>query len=166
MMKIKHAISISKILKDLCLIRQKIKHFCRYCLQCFSSKMVLMKHKKICLEVNGKQNLKLESGTIKFKSYSKEIAVPFKIYADFESLLKGLRINDRDKNPSYTEKYQDHILCSFAYEVVFTEDKFFQTSFSTKEKMQSINLLKQFFKNMSIAKNWWKNILIKILSSL
>ena len=63
-----------------------------------------MKHKKICLEVNGKQNLKLESGTIKFKSYSKEIAVPFKIYADFESLLKGLRINDRDKNPSYTDK--------------------------------------------------------------
>ena len=63
-------------------------------------------------------------------------------------------MNDRDKNPSYTEKYQDHILCSFAYEVVFTEDKFFQTSFSTKEKMQSINLLKQFFKNMSIAKKW------------
>ena len=41
-----------------------------------------MKHKKICLEINGKQNLKLESGTIKFKSYSKEIAIPFKIYAD------------------------------------------------------------------------------------
>ena len=32
-----------------------------------------MKHKKICLEINGKQSAKLESGTIKFKDYFKQI---------------------------------------------------------------------------------------------
>ena len=33
--------------------------FCRRCLQCFSSKNVLIKHKKDCLSLNGKQSVKL-----------------------------------------------------------------------------------------------------------
>ena len=88
------------------------KHFCRYCLQCFSRERVLIEHKKICLEINGTQSVKLESGAIKFKNHFKQIAVSFKIYSDFASLFKKLQINDRDKNTSYTEKYQDHIPCS------------------------------------------------------
>ena len=86
------------------------KHFSRYCLQCFCSEKVWMEHREICLEINDKQSVKLESGATKFKNYFKQIAAPFKTYADFESLLKGLQIKDRDKNTSYTEKYQDHIL--------------------------------------------------------
>ena len=35
------------------------KHFCRYCLQCFSSERVLIEHKEICLEINDKQSVKL-----------------------------------------------------------------------------------------------------------
>ena len=30
------------------------KHFCRYCLQCFSSEKGLVEHIKICLKVNRK----------------------------------------------------------------------------------------------------------------
>ena len=30
------------------------KHFCRYCLQCFSIEKVLMEHKEVCLKINGK----------------------------------------------------------------------------------------------------------------
>ena len=63
------------------------KHFCRYCLQCFSSERVLMEHKEICLEINGKQSVKLKSGRIKFRNYFKQIALPFKIYPEFESFL-------------------------------------------------------------------------------
>ena len=55
-----------------------------------------MKHKEICLEINGKKSAILESCTIKFKNYFKQIAVAFKIYADFKSLLKKLQISDRD----------------------------------------------------------------------
>ena len=86
----------------------------------------LMKYKKICLEINGEQSVKLESGTIEFKNYFKQVAVSFKSYADFESLLKGFQINDREKNTSYTEKYQNHIPCSFAYKykAVCIDDKF------------------------------------------
>ena len=64
------------------------KHFCRYCFQYFSSDRFLNKHKEICLKINGKQSAKLESGTIKFKNCFKQIAIPFKIYAVFESFLK------------------------------------------------------------------------------
>ena len=42
------------------------KHFCRYCLQGFSSKSFLLEHKETCLRINGKQIVKLESGITKF----------------------------------------------------------------------------------------------------
>ena len=79
------------------------KHFLRYCLQCFSSKKVLEKHEKFRLKINGKQSGKLRSGSIKFKNHFKQLAVPFKIYADFESILKGVKNNDKT-NASYTKK--------------------------------------------------------------
>ena len=60
------------------------KHFCKSCVQCFSSKNVLLELKKDCLVINGKQNVKLESGFLSFKNYSRQVPAPFKIYADFE----------------------------------------------------------------------------------
>ena len=36
------------------------KWFCKSCLQCFSSEIVLTKHKENYLSVNGKQSVKLE----------------------------------------------------------------------------------------------------------
>ena len=100
------------------------KHFCRYCLQCFSNEKVLVEHKKTCLEINGKQSVKLKSGSIKFKNHFKKLSAPFKIYADFESVLRRVKSNDRKNNSSYTEKYQKHIPCSFVYKVVCIDDKF------------------------------------------
>ena len=103
----------------LCVIRQSVKvkkHFCKYCLQCFSTERVLVEHKEICLRMNGKQPVKLRSGSIKFKNYFKQIAATSKIYADFECNVKRVKSSDRgDKgdNTSYTEKYQDYIPCSF-----------------------------------------------------
>ena len=31
------------------------KHFCKYCLQCFSSESVLIEHKTDCLKINAKK---------------------------------------------------------------------------------------------------------------
>ena len=36
------------------------KHFCKCCLQGFSSKEILIEHKKDCLVINGKQSVKLK----------------------------------------------------------------------------------------------------------
>ena len=68
------------------------KYFCRSCLQCFSSKNVLTKHKDVCLSVNDAQSVKLEQGTIEFENYFKQIPVPLKIYGDFEYNLEGVVI--------------------------------------------------------------------------
>ena len=66
------------------------KYFCKSCLQCFSSKNVLTKHKAACLSINGAQSVRLEKGTIQFKNYFKQIPVPFNIDAAFECNLKGV----------------------------------------------------------------------------
>ena len=79
------------------------KYFCKCCLQCFISGQVLIEHKENCLMINGKQSVKLKSGPISFKNYFKQLPVPFRIYADFECLLKGVESSDKN-NGSYTEK--------------------------------------------------------------
>ena len=70
--------------------------------------------------INGKQLVKLEEGTIEFENYSKQIPVPFKIYADFECNLRGVESYEG----FYTKQYQDHVPCSFAYKFVCIDDRF------------------------------------------
>ena len=119
---------ILKILTGLCLIKQRTenkKYFCRCCLQCFSSENALTEHKENCLVINGKQNVKLGKGSISFKNYSKQLPAPFKIYANYECILRPTSSKKvSDKNGSYTEKNQTHIPCSFAYKVVCVDNKF------------------------------------------
>ena len=49
--------------------------------------------------------MKLKSGSINFENYFKQLAVPFKMYADFEYNAKAVKWNDRDKNNLNTKKY-------------------------------------------------------------
>ena len=60
----------------------------------------------------------------------KKIKSPFKIYADFESIL--VPENNKKKHPEepYTNKYQKHIACSYGYKLVSVDEKF-STSFKT-----------------------------------
>ena len=75
---------------------ERKKYFCKSCLQCFSSEKVLKDHKEDCLMINGKQNVKLEKGFISFRNFNRQISVPFKIYTDFECLLKGCDVGMLD----------------------------------------------------------------------
>ena len=110
----------SKILVNLCFTKQNKKNFCKSCLQCFSSKNVQTEHKEVCLSINGAQSIKLEKGTIEFKKFLKQVQVPFRIYPDFECVLNSIESCEG----SCTKKYQDHIPCSFAYQLVFVDDRF------------------------------------------
>ena len=74
--------------------------------------------------INGKQNVQLEKGFISFKNFNRQIFVPFKIYADFECILKNCGVGIDNDCFSYTRKYQDHIPCSFAYKVVCIDDEY------------------------------------------
>ena len=96
------------------------KWFCKSCLQCFSSEKVL----EDCLMINARQNVNLEKRFIKFKNSARMIPVPFKIYADFECLLKNVDSGIHNDCFSYASKYQDHVPCSFAYKLVCFDDKF------------------------------------------
>ena len=61
------------------------KRFSRYCFQCFSSEKVLVEHVKADLKFHGKRSVKLRNGMIKL-NHCKQLSLPFKIYADFESV--------------------------------------------------------------------------------
>ena len=108
------------------------KHFCMYCLQCFSSERILANHTKNCLTINGMQAINMPKpgkNILNFKNFYKQLPVPFVIYADFEAITKkvqGCELSEemkKDKdNRSYTEAYQTHEDCGSAYKVVCCYD--------------------------------------------
>ena len=82
--KINHAIFtifISKILTDLCSIRQNVKiknTYANIVYRGLGYERLLIEYRKICVEINGKQSVKLESGSIKFENYFKQEAIASK----------------------------------------------------------------------------------------
>ena len=165
-MVINHIMCTARILTDLCLTKQKNKnkkYVCKSCLQRFSCKNVLTKHKEPCLSINGVQSVRLEKGTIEFKNYFKQIPVPFKIYADFECNLKSIESYES----SYSRKYQDHILCSFASKLVCVDDKFTKPIVAFRGENTAYEFVKVIFKEYQYCKEVMKkNTLTKILSSV
>ena len=73
----------------------------------------MKKHKEDCLNINGTESVDIEEGIIKFENYSRQLPVPFKIYADFECNLQDTEIYEG----SCTKKYYDHVPCSYAYKM-------------------------------------------------
>ena len=107
---------------------QEKKHFCMFCLQCFSSESILVKHANNCLTINGSQAINMPKhgdNILKFNNFHKQLPVPFVIYADFEAITKKVQgckqseemEKDKDKR-SYTEAYQTHEDCGYGYKVV------------------------------------------------
>ena len=114
----------------------------------FSSENVLMKHKEDCLSINGKQSAKLEKGIIEFESYSKQIPVPFKVYADFECKLRGVESYEG----SYTKEYQNHMSFSFAYKVVCIGDRFTKPIAVYRGKNAAYEFIKAILKEYKYCK--------------
>ena len=101
------------------------KHFCMWCLQCFSSDRVLSNHKDICIQVNGTQAIKMpnkDNNILKFNNFHKQQPVPFVIYADFEAITEKVQGCRQEGNKSYTEAYQIHTDCGYGYKVVCCYD--------------------------------------------
>ena len=102
------------------------KHFCMYCLQCFSSERILANHANNCLTINGVQAINMPKqgeNILKFNNFHKQLPVPFVIYADFEAITKKVQGCKRsEEKGSYTEAYQTHEDCGSAYKVVCCYD--------------------------------------------
>ena len=129
------------------------KYFCKSCLQCFSSKNVLTKHKEVCLSINGAKFVRLEKGRIEFKNYFKQIPVPFKVYVNFECNLESVESYEG----SYSKKYQDHIPCSFAYKLVCVDDKFTKPIVVFRGENTAYEFIEVIFKEYQYSKKVIKN---------
>ena len=104
------------------------------------------------MKINGKQNVKLRSSSIKSKNYFKQLAVLFKIYADFESFLKRVRGSGK-KIILYTMKnIKNTFLAVLPTKLLALMINLVNQLFFTEGKIQSIDLFKQFMKSMIIAK--------------
>ena len=123
-----------------------------------SSKNVLTEHKKVCLSINGAQSVKLGKGTIEFKNYFKQILVPFKVYADFECVLKSAESYEG----SCSKKYQDHIPCSFAYKLVCVDDKFTKPIAVFRDKNDAFKFIEAILREHEYCKKVMKKHFNKI----
>ena len=72
-----HNVYIEDFNRFMCNKTKNKKCFYKCCLQCFSSEKVLIEHKENWLIINGKESVKLKSVSISFKSYFKQLPVPF-----------------------------------------------------------------------------------------
>ena len=122
---------------------QHKKHFFMSCLQNFTTKKILNNNRERCLLINDTQVVKYETGIIKFKNYEKLIPIPFKIYADTESLLKRINISEG----KYTKLYQKHIPNSIGAKLVSIDNRFTSPTIIFKVKIVSIILLNGFLHN-------------------
>ena len=103
------------------------KHFCMYCLQCFSSERVLANHVNNCLTINGAQAINMPKqgeNILKFNNFHKQLPVPFVMYVDFETITKkvqGCKQSEEMENEknrrSYMEAHQTHEDCGYGYKV-------------------------------------------------
>ena len=68
-------IFLSKISIPSCIINIVEIHFCRFCLQGFSTEEILKRQIKDCLKINGKQRITMhiKGEYVKFKNYERKI---------------------------------------------------------------------------------------------
>ena len=109
---------------------------------------MLIKHKKDFLSINGVQSVNVEEGIIKFENYSKQLPVPFKIYADFECNLQDTEIYE----DSCTKKY-DQVPCSYTFKVVCIDNRF--------SKPDVVHAAYEFIKAIPKECKYCKNIMKK-----
>ena len=144
------------------------KHFCMYCLQNFSTETILAKHFENCISISGVQCVNMPKkgkNILKFQNYSKQIEVPFVVYADFKSItnkVEGCKLSkdmEREKNDrSYTEAYQIHEDCGFTYKIVCRYDDEFSKRIKIYHGKNAVN---QFLESMLEEVTYCKEIVNK-----
>lgn len=97
-----------------------ISFHCTYCLHGFTRRDLLDKHEPICGRYKPQKIYlpKDENRYLSFTDVSKQLKVPFVIYADFESIIVKTDNPKPDGDYSYTHKTQHHQPCGFSYCVV------------------------------------------------
>ena len=102
---------------------------------------------------------KIRKKKIEFKNYFKQIPVPLELYVDFEFNSKNVECYEG----SYSKKYQDHVPCSFAYKLVYIDDKFTKPIFVFRGENSAYEFIKAIFKEYQYCKKIMKKHINKSL---
>ena len=95
------------------------RFFCKRCLNPFTSKEKLTIHKESREQFEYvKSEMPKEGSKCKFTNMNRTTEVPFRIYANFESILKPIETIEQNDKESDTEKYQTHIPCGYCFHTV------------------------------------------------
>ena len=124
------------------------KWFCKSCLQCFSSENILIKHKENCLSINGKQSVKLEEGIIKIENYFNKCQFLLKFMLILNVIFKKLNA----MKVLIQKNIKTIFLVVLLIKLFIFMVNLLNQLLYTEAKMQLMNLLNQFLKNMNIAK--------------
>jgi hypothetical protein len=90
-------------------------HYCRYCGHGFYKKELLEKHADRCSELEPSRVVLPRKGQYtQFNNYKNKYRCPFIVYADFEALTT----ETTDDKTKKTQKYQNHVPCGYAFQVV------------------------------------------------
>ena len=111
--------SLSKLLGSLNSKNEHKRHFCVNCLNSFNSVESRDKHYEYCVDREAvKIEMPKQGSKIRFTDGSKQMKVPFIMYADFESILAKFdsdleETKDENGKKSYTRKVNQHIPSGF-----------------------------------------------------
>ena len=107
------------------------------------------KHKVYCSSNEDvKVEMPKEGSILKFKSFFRQMRVPFVVYADFECTTEKLDTNQPNPEANYTKQYQKHTPSGFCYYIkcfndnVYCQDPVIYTKQSEYEDIAQIFLEK------------------------
>ena len=100
--------------------------------------------------------------TVNFQNCYKQLQAPLVIYADFEAITKKVQSCKSNDDDSYTEAYQNHTDCSYAYKVVCCYDDMFSKPVESyrSENAVYISLWKKCWMKYDIVRTQLKSISI------
>ena len=98
---------------------------------------------------------------MRFENSHKEIPVPFVIYADFEAITEKVHNCQPDNKKSFTEEYQKHTDCGYAYKIVCCyNDKYSKPT----EIYRGENVVNKFMNQMLKEVKYCQKILTKLFN--
>ena len=101
------------------------QHFCLNCLQGFHSEIRRDEHFKYYKDTEAVRiEMPKEGSFVEFHNGQNQFKVPFAMYADFEAILKPVKVIETDPEGSYTKEINQHVPSSFCVNSVCAYGKF------------------------------------------
>ena len=117
---------------------------CKRCFTHFTKPELLDKHRQFCQSRDlSVVKMPPRNTLLYFKSYNKQLPLPFVIYADFECFTKPMSNCQPDPNDSYTVNYQKHEPSGFCFYIksIIPDTKFKPIIYTKKNPDDNISLI-------------------------